>query len=276
MYKQSTWRLLVTPPANGAWNMAVDEAILESVINGKSPATLRLFAWNPPCLSLGQAQSIQDIDFIALKQYGWTLVRRPTGGRAILHADELTYSIIAHQNEPVMAGNVLESYRRLSQALLAVLQLIGVNAQADKEYTPSTKEAEPGPVCFEVPSNYEITVAGKKIIGSAQARRQQGVLQHGSIPLTGDLTRICDALVYPDKLTRQRAKDRLLARAATLETITGQSYTFEALLPLFKTAFLKLFRIELETGNLTSSEEALTDQLVHSKYNHPNWTNRIP
>ncbi len=130
------------------------------------------------------------------RPHGWDLVRRPTGGRAILHTDELTYSVAGPQDEPRLAGSVLESYRVLAQALLYALQLLAIPAQAqEKPGTASTGSPNQNPVCFEVPSNYEITVGGKKLVGSAQARRKEGVLQHGSLPLYGDLTRIVQALL---------------------------------------------------------------------------------
>src|SRR5512134_3886256 len=112
------WRLLITPPSPGAWNMAVDESILEHVGRGEARPTLRLFAWQPACLSLGQAQPHSDVDVTRLRARGWDVVRRPTGGRAILHTDELTYSVIASADEPAMAGTLLESYNRLAQGLL--------------------------------------------------------------------------------------------------------------------------------------------------------------
>src|SRR5512142_2493749 len=96
---EHTWRLLITAPARGAWNMAVDEAMLEHIGRGESMPTLRLYAWEPACLSLGQAQPYADVDRIRLRQRGWDVVRRPTGGRAILHTDELTYSIVASAEE---------------------------------------------------------------------------------------------------------------------------------------------------------------------------------
>ena len=102
------WRLLITPPAHGAWNMAVDEAILEEVSRGNSLPTLRLYAWEPPCLSIGYAQPISNVDLVRLRAYDWELVRRPTGGRAVLHTDELTYSVIAPSKEPLVAGTLLE------------------------------------------------------------------------------------------------------------------------------------------------------------------------
>ena len=117
-----SWRLLLTPPARGAWNMAVDEAILENIGRGASLPTLRLYAWTPACLSLGHAQPFSDVDAVRLKQRGWDVVRRATGGRAILHTDELTYSVIAPLKEPRVEGGVLESYNRLAQALLTAVK----------------------------------------------------------------------------------------------------------------------------------------------------------
>jgi lipoyl(octanoyl) transferase len=113
-----TWRLLETPPAHGAWNMAMDEAILEAVGRNESLPTLRLYAWDPACLSLGYAQPFTDVDIPRLRARGWDVVRRPTGGRAVLHIDELTYAVMAPVNEPRVAGSVLESYQRLAQALV--------------------------------------------------------------------------------------------------------------------------------------------------------------
>ena len=118
----TSWRLLLTPPARGAWNMAVDEAILESIYRGDSLPTLRLYSWTPACLSLGQAQPYADVDSVRLRERGWEVVRRVTGGRAILHTDELTYSVTGPADNPILAGSVLESYSRLAKALLRAVQ----------------------------------------------------------------------------------------------------------------------------------------------------------
>ena len=214
------WRLLTTPPARGAWNMAVDEAILESAGRGESLPTLRLYAWNPACLSLGYAQPFGDVNLPALAAHGWEIVRRPTGGRAILHTDELTYSVTAPLDEPRVSGTILESYSRLANALIRAVRELGLPVEM-QENEPVEKRGN-NPVCFEVPSTYEITVGGKKLIGSAQARRKEGVLQHGSLPLYGDLTRITQALIFSDDSARQRAASRLLERATTVETVLNR------------------------------------------------------
>lgn len=255
--------------------MAVDEAILLSVGKKEVPPTLRLYAWDPPCLSLGYAQNFSDVDLPALQNNSWDLVRRPTGGRAILHTDELTYSIIAPLDEPHVAGSVLESYRRLAQGLLKALCLLNLPARADKEYALSSERKKDGPVCFEVPSNYEITVDGKKLIGSAQARRREGVLQHGSLPLYGDLTRITRVLVFPDDLTRQRAAVRLLEHATHVEMITGKIIPWQEAAGAFEAGFRQALQINLEHGELTPTELQEAERLLRDKYTSPEWNQRF-
>ena len=273
IHSMTTWRLLTTPPARGTWNMAVDEAILEHVERGDALPTLRLYAWDPPCLSLGRAQPFADVDTVRLEARGWDVVRRMTGGRAILHTDELTYSVTGPADEPRLAGTVLESYNRLASALLVAVQDLSLPVEMKEGKAESS--GEPNPVCFEVPSTYEITVGGKKLIGSAQARRKDGVLQHGSLPLTGDLTRICQALVFPDEATREIAMERLLARATTVESVLGQEVAWETAAQVFIRAFEAQLGLKLEVGELSESELARAEEFVSEKYAHPSWTERL-
>ena len=268
-----TWRLLITPPARGAWNMALDESILEHIGRGESLPTLRLYAWDPACLSLGHAQPFADVDMARLRERGWEVVRRATGGRAILHTDEITYSVIAPTDEPRVAGTVLESYNRLAQALLLAVQKLELPVEMKEGRTENG--ASPNPVCFEVPSTYEITVDGKKLIGSAQARKKEGVLQHGSLPLTGDLARICQALVFENESARADASKRLLARAATVESALGRAVRWETAAQAFMHAFESQLGLCLQEGGLSESESKRTDDLVKEKYDHPSWTERV-
>ncbi len=268
----NTWRLLLTPPARGAWNMAVDEAILEHIGRGASLPTLRLYAWDPACLSLGQAQSIADVDRLRLQTRGWEVVRRLTGGRAILHTDELTYSVSGSADEPVLAGSVLESYNRLAQALLLAVRNLGLPVEMKEAAQRNTSQNNP--VCFEVPSSYEITVGGKKLIGSAQARKKEGVLQHGSLPLSGDLRRICQALVFENESRREEASQRLLARATTVESALGRAATWDTAARAFVRAFETQLGLCFETGELSDSESGRAAELVKEKYDHPSWMER--
>jgi len=254
--------------------MAVDEAMLEHIGRGESLATLRLYAWDPPCLSLGYAQPFADVDVARLRERGWDVVRRPTGGRAILHTDELTYSVTAPPDEPRVAGSVLESYNRLARALLAAVRLLGVPVEMN-QHLPSIGNGSAGPVCFEVPSAYEITVQGKKLVGSAQARRKTGVLQHGTLPLTGDLARITEALVFADETARTRAAASLLERATTVETALGRSLSLDRANQAFVSAFQSELGITFQPGGLSPSEQTRAEQLVREKYAHPAWTERV-
>ncbi|MBE3120427.1 MAG: lipoate--protein ligase family protein [Candidatus Atribacteria bacterium] len=284
------WRLLITPPARGAWNMAVDEAILEAVSRGGSLPTLRLYAWEPACLSLGYAQPLTDVDIPHLQARGWEMVRRPTGGRAVLHTDEITYSVIAPLNEPRVAGTVLESYSRLAAALVEALRLLSLPVEVQERADPvpragtGTTTREPGlprtssktpnPVCFEVPSTSEITVGGKKLVGSAQARRKEGILQHGSLPLTGDLTRILQVLVFSDEEARTRASRHLLERATTVETALGRVVSWNEAAQAYIAAFRSVLALDLQPGKLTPEEDARAGELSATKYAHPEGTQK--
>lgn len=267
------WRLLHTPPSTGAWNMAVDESILEHIHRRESKPTLRLYSWNPPCLSLGHAQSFKDVDVARLRSHGWDVVRRLTGGRAILHTNELTYSITGSEDNPILSGGVLESYNRIAQALMFAIRDLGLPVEM-KEHAPEPAALNLNPVCFEVPSTYEITVNEKKLIGSAQARKKEGVLQHGSLPLVGDLTRICDALVFESETKRENAAQRLLARATNVESVLGKQITWDAAAESFVRGFESQLGMRFERGELSAAESARAEELVKEKYANPAWTER--
>ena len=165
------WRLVIDEsPRSGAANMAIDQAIAEACVAGESLPTLRFYRWHPPAVSLGRHQSVGDVNLEAITARGYELVRRPTGGRAILHTDELTYSVAGAESEPRLSGGVMDAYLRLSNALLAGLEMLQVVA-VDK--AAGTVRAGPNvsAACFEVPSAYEITAGGRKLLGSAQSRR---------------------------------------------------------------------------------------------------------
>ena len=269
------WRLIITPAGRGAWNMAVDEAILEHAQAGQAASlpTLRLYAWDPACLSLGHAQPYADVDSLSLKERGWEVVRRATGGRAILHTDELTYSVTGSAGDPVLTGGVLESYNRIAQALLLAVKDLGLPVEMKEHAGDSPTSVNP--VCFEVPSTYEITVNGKKLIGSAQARKKEGVLQHGSLPLSGDLRRICQALVFENEAARENAAQRLLRRATTVESALGHTVTWDQAAEAFIHAFESQLGLCFERGELSESESKRAEELFREKYDHPSWTERV-
>ena len=274
-YARATWRLIRSAPADGPTNMAVDEAILRAVVAGLVPPTLRFYAWEPACLSLGRAQSVEDVDLEVLRAAGFDLVRRPTGGKAILHVDELTYSVVAPQEEPHVAGGIVESYRRLSSGLVRGLERLGVaDLVADQRIENRGLE---GPVCFEVPSDYEITVDGRKLVGSAQMRARGVVLQHGALPLYGDITRICPLLAAHPEPARVRARATTVEEAlGSLGSVrAGRTVTWDEAAEAMAAGFSEALNLHFEVGTLTDEERAWAQELRATKYATDGWASRV-
>jgi len=263
-FATATWRLVYSQAADGPTNMATDEAILRAVAAKKAPPTLRLYAWQPPCLSLGRGQHLSDIDISALRKAGYGLVRRPTGGRAILHIDELTYSVVAPESEPRVTGGIIESYRRLSNGLVRSLEILGVqDIVADRRVR--NRRAR-GPVCFEVPADYEITAGRRKVVGSAQMRSDGTVLQHGAVPLQGDISRICLHLAsHPDRA-------RVRSRATTLSELLGRSLSWDGAAAAIQAGFSEALALTFEIGELTHLERQWAGELQKEKYSCAEWT----
>ena len=264
------WRLVNSACHDGATNMAIDEAILQGVAEHRSPATLRFYAWDPPCVSIGYAQSLRtEIDLEACRSRGYGWVRRPTGGRAVLHIDELTYSVIAPLGEPRVRGDIVTSYRRISLGLLAGLRFLGCEAgQADLRQEPDAKAGSAA--CFEMPSHYEVMAQGRKLVGSAQVRRRGVVLQHGALPLTGDVSRLAQVLAVPDS-ERAQLQDRLCRRAIALDESLGRHVTFDEAVGALTRGFAEALNLDLEPGDLSGEEYSDLDRL-RAMYMGDDWT----
>lgn len=265
----TTWRLILDPPQLGAANMAADEAIFNAVRAAAQPPTLRLYRWTTPCLSLGYGQRIRDVDAEALAAHEWGWVRRPTGGRAVLHADELTYSVAFPAGHPMGEGGVLASYQRISRALLAGLAALGIDASAA---ISTSAPSSATPICFETPSHYEIAVGGRKLVGSAQFRRDGALIQHGSLPLWGDLGRIAAVLRYSDVGQRAAAAAAVRAGAITLaEAFNGEEIGWERAADAIVYGFEQTFVLKLELGSLSATEQAECVRLTQEKYTAHEW-----
>lgn len=266
----ATWRLINTGASDGATNMAIDEAIMQSVAESRSPPTLRFYGWAPPCVSVGYSQSVRkEVDLERCRERGYTWVRRPTGGRAILHIDELTYSVVAPRGEARVAGDIITSYRRLSLGLVEGLRTLhGGVVQADR--MDSDSGVEKSAACFDVPSHYEVTAHGRKLVGSAQVRRNGVVLQHGALPLEGDLSRLVDvlALSEPD---RAALRGKLLERAIALDEVVGRVVSFDEAVEALTQGFGRALNLEFAPGELFSFEHAAAEGLM-SRYTGDEWT----
>lgn len=271
--EQANWRVILSAPSSGPENMALDQALLESAQgDGKAP-TLRLYGWRPPCLSIGYAQEIRQVDLEAIDRFGWDLVRRPTGGSAILHTDEITYSVCGPVDHWLFEGGVLPSYRRLSQALLSALGQLGLIARASA--APDTAANGRSPVCFQDPGAFEIKAGSRKLVGSAQVRRRGSVLQHGSLPLNGDIARICDGLRFSDQAQRELAARAVRQNASTLEQALGRRVSWVDAANALRGGFEREFQVTTSVQEPATEEIDRTHQLLESRYAHPDWTRRI-
>jgi len=218
------WTYIESGEQTGAFNMALDESLARALAAGEGSPALRLFRWRPWAISLGYNQSAGDIDGARCTADGIDVVRRPTGGRAILHAQELTYSVVMEAGR----RSILQVYNEISTALVRGLALYGVDVALQKSQPDFAKEyrSSSSVPCFASSARYEIEWRGRKLVGSAQ-RRFSGpagdvVLQHGSI-LCGDAhIRLADYLAAPPDGERERLRAALRAKTADLGMITGK------------------------------------------------------
>ena len=260
-YPRAVWRLIVEDrPLSGAWNMALDLAISPAVAEGTAPPTLRFYSWEPICLSLGRRQPLDGVDLARCAADGVDVVRRPTGGWAIFHADELTYSVALPGSDPRATGAVLDAYRKLSGGLVAGLRRLGGDAHMNPEDPLGVHNTSAA--CFEVPSAYEIVMGGRKLMGSAQTRTQGHVLQHGSLPLRGDITRVARYLTYEREEERERLRAHLAERAGTLQDVLGRDVTYAEAAEAIGAGCAEALNVDLVPGQHTAGERAVAESLL--------------
>lgn len=261
------WRLLLDGGGDGAHNMAVDEALLRSRLGGDGPPTLRFFAWEPPTISLGYGQRVDGrIDLEAARRLGIGVVRRLTGGSGILHEGrdlELTYSVVAAAGDFAGADALLDTYRWIGAALAAGLWRLGapVEMVAARPSDPATMPA----FCFARTGSFELEVAGRKVVGSAQRRQGTAFLQHGSVMLGADPARVRE--VFPSGLDP-------LAAMTTLEAAVGRRPSFSETAAALASGFREVHGLDLAVGDLSTGEEALARSLARDKYRTEEWTRR--
>jgi lipoyl(octanoyl) transferase len=252
------FRFVLSGANDGAVNMAADEAVMCGIREGTSTPVLRLYTWDPPTISLGYFQSSEDIDFEACRNDRIGVVRRMTGGRAVLHSDEITYSILFGE-EDFTPFRMKEIFLFIAQCLVDSLRILGI----DSKIAEKTKGSLKSPNCFASPAQYEIeSVQQGKLIGSAQVIKDGVVLQHGAIPLTGSYREISKYL----------RGDKSFKSASSLSQVSPAGGCGEGLVESLREGFAK--RIPIERGALTERETTLTKELAASKYASRDWLHR--
>jgi lipoate-protein ligase A len=251
------WRLLTTPPATGAENMALDEALMARA-RTSGEWTFRVYSWSVPTISLGRNQSaVGRYDLVAIGARGLSVVRRPTGGRAILHDREITYSVTA----PVEgAGDLPASYVRINRILLDGLARLGVNAAVAGRHE---RASSPGMTpCFDEPSPGELTLGGRKLAGSAQWRSDGALLQHGSILIEDDQSVLAELAA---------GSQRSIPAPATLAAALGAAPPLVQLAGVFGAAVRALEDPGATELEIDADLRAQSDRLV-VRYLDDEWT----
>ena len=271
------WRLLIDDAANAAWNMASDEAMLLLHAAGKIPPTLRFYSWQPLAVSLGYFQQARrEVDFQECEKRGIRVVRRLSGGRTVLHDKEVTYSLVVKESESYIPDGVTASYLYFSRGIAFGLTSLGVEPSLHS-LRPAAGNSSSVPfrsaACFDAPSHYELTVGGRKIVGSAQTRRDGVLLQHGSILLDFDPESLVDVFAITAEEGRCKLLAELSRRAAGLNGVAGKRFAFMDVATAVASGISTQCGLRLNLAQRDLSELELVREL-EQKYRSPEWTLR--
>lgn len=266
------WRFVNTGAREAACNMALDEALLVGHETGAMPPTLRVYSWCQPTLSLGYAQNArQDVDLAACQAQGVAVVRRPTGGRAVLHDQEVTYSVVMPIVLAESPPTITEHYRRIGLALAAALQALGLPVRlARPQVRAAPGRALASPACFAALSRYELSAAGKKMVGSAQKRAQRALLQHGSIPLWMDRQRLFQCLLVPPERRAALVQEAYTTMGAVNE-VAQTPVTPDVLHEALRQGFGMTFGVDMVEMPISPEEWRLAYHLQATKYATDAW-----
>ena len=271
------WNFINTGSKNPYYNMAMDEALLNFVSRGEIDPVIRFYTWNPATLSIGYFQRLQkEIDIDKVKEKGYGLVRRQTGGRGVLHDKELTYSVIVPESHPNMPSTVTEAYKIISQGLLEGFKNLGFETYfaipRSKEERDKLKQPRSS-VCFDAPSWYELVVEGRKIAGSAQTRQKGVILQHGSILQDIDIDDLFDMFKFKNERLKAKMKENFVQKAVAINDISNQHRTLNEMENAFEAGFKKGLNIDFKPLELTEKQLEEVQEL-EDKYRSEAWMYR--
>ncbi|KSU85726.1 lipoate-protein ligase A [Fictibacillus enclensis] len=276
--EREKWLFIDSGNCDPAYNMALDEALLTWHSEGKIPPVIRFYGWNPATLSIGYFQKAEkEINLEAVKNYGLGFVRRPTGGRGVLHDKELTYSVIVSEEHPNMPKTVTEAYRVISEGILQGFRNLGLEAYFAIPRTEEEKAGLKNPrsaVCFDAPSWYELVVEGRKVAGSAQTRQKGVILQHGSILLDLDENKLFDLFVYPSDRVRERMQRAFKSKAVAMNELREKPVTPDEAKQAFHAGFESGLNLDLQPYQLSDEQKREVEQIAETRYRSKEWTFR--
>jgi len=249
------WRLLKTGFDTAFANMAIDRAVLVANSGGKVPPTVRFYGWIPPAISIGYFQSLtEEVDLDACKKLNVDYVRRITGGGAVFHDKELTYSIVISESHPETPKNIMESYGRICGAIIKGLKQLGI----ESSYAPIN----------------DIITNGKKISGSAQTRKLGTVLQHGTVLMDVDVDKMFSLLKVPNEKIKDKLIKDVKERVTSIRHILGKDASFEEVAEAMKVGFEKEFNVKLVEGKLSNEEVTLARKFEKECFGAKDWNHR--
>lgn len=272
---KQTWAFIDSGNSTPAFNMALDEALLNWHSNGEIPPVVRFYGWNPATLSIGYFQRAEkEINIAEVKRQELGFIRRPTGGRAVLHEHELTYSVIVNEEYPDMPKNVTEAYRVISEGILMGFRNLGLDAYFAVPSTEKEKAALKEPrtsVCFDAPSWYELVVEGRKVAGSAQTRQKGVILQHGSILLDMDDEKLFSLFNFTNERVKERMMKSFKNKAVAINDLHTRKISLDEAKDAFHKGFATGLNINLEPLVLTKDQEKEVTNLAQDKYAADEW-----
>jgi len=264
------WRFLPFTRLDAFENMAVDEAVFRATQRKNVPPTLRFYSWTSPAVSLGYFQDIEkEVNVPVCRHHGIDIVRRPTGGKAVLHEGDVTYAVVANEDHPLFPKDILGTYRVVSQCIAHGLALLGIQGEMSGDIRAADGESLKS-VCFSTPSRYELLVNNRKICGSAQVRSRGAFLQHGSILMDFDPLKTCRVMLTHIEDCKEQV-ERLKRSVTSIADSVNPLPDIREVCRKLETGFEKTLGIQLIPGNLTEEEEALKKHLMTHKYMNPKW-----
>jgi len=273
---KEVWGFIDSGEGSPAFNMALDEALLEWHSQGEIPPMIRFYGWNPATLSIGYFQQVdKEIDLEKVREHQLGFVRRPTGGRGVLHEHELTYSVIVTEDHPQMPKTVTEAYRVISEGILKGFQHLGMEAYFAVPKTAEERESLKNPrsaVCFDAPSWYELVVEGRKVAGSAQTRQKGVILQHGSILLDIDEDKLFSLFKYSSERVKQRMQKAFKDKAVAINEISNRQIALPEAKEAFRIGFEQGLNIELKPYVLSEQQLEFVNKLAQERYENDEWT----